>query len=218
MRSRENNRTHIILIGASIGKAWNLSALPERMNDSSYFFEYVHGGGWDKSARLKEITSRQRRKPDVVIIKQCAAYFPGDIELYKRLMKQWIVECREAGIIPVPSTVVPVTRLHSFTSIPRHGLRRRHPFKDGNPFRHWRAKAVFEFNDWIRSYCGKNDLSFLDLEAAVRVSKRNRYLKGDLARLDGLHLKANAYRLLDQILIPNLDNCILGGRNASKTD
>ena len=146
LKSIENNHTHVVLIGASIGKVWNLSTLPERMNNNSYFFEYVNGGGWNKSARLKEITSRQRKKPDVIIIKQCAAYFPGDIELYKKLMKQWIVECCNAHIIPVLCTIIPVTRFHSFTSIPRHALRIRNPFKDGNPFRHLRAKTIFQFN------------------------------------------------------------------------
>lgn len=87
-----------------------------------------------------------------------------------------------------------------------------------NPFRHWRTKAIHKFNDWIRSYCGENDLSFLDLEAAVRVSKRNRYLREGLARLGGLHLKANAYRLLDQIVIVALNNYIRGGRNVIKKD
>ena len=206
MNSKENNRIHITLIGASIGKAWNLSALPGRMNDDRYFFEYVNGGGWDKSAGLKEIVSRQRGKPDAIIIKQCSAYFPGDVELYKGLMKQWVVECRGANIIPILCTVIPVTRLHSFTSIPRHILRGRHPFKDGNPFRQLRAEEVFKFNDWIRDHCRKSSLKFIDLEAAVRMSRENRYLRRDLARLDGLHLKADAYRLLDRMVFGELSD------------
>jgi hypothetical protein len=66
-------------------------------------------------------------------------------------------------------SVIPVARVHSFTSIPRHLLRARHPFKDGNPFLPLRARAIFQFNDWIREYCEKDNLMILDLETAVRV-------------------------------------------------
>ena len=95
-------------------------------------------------------------------------------------------------------------------------LKRRHSLEGGTPFRHWRTKAIHKFNDWIRSYCGENDLSFLDLETAVRVSERNRYLRGDLARLDGLYLKPNAYGLLDQFPFEVLDDYIQRGGNFVK--
>lgn len=129
-----------------------------------------------------------------------------------------VIECRETDITPVPSTVVPVTQLHSFENILKNVLKRRHSLEGGTPFRHWRTKVIHKFNDWIRSYCGENDLSFLDLEAAVRVSERNRYLRGGLAKLDGLPLMANAHGLLDQIVIAGLYYCIRGGRNVIKKD
>jgi hypothetical protein len=44
-------KKHIILLGASIGGAWDISRLHERAGSENYSFEYVHGGSqFDKSA------------------------------------------------------------------------------------------------------------------------------------------------------------------------
>lgn len=196
---------HIVLLGASVGRAWNISLLPDRINNWDYFFEYVGGGGFDKSSRLKKILSRRENKPDAIFIKECAAYFPGDLKYFKNLMKQWIKECREADVIPIPTTVVPVTRLHSFKQILIDIVKRRKFFRFGNPFKNRRNKAIIGFNEWIRMYSKKYGLSVLDLEVAVRYSEKNRYLREDFAEVDGLHLNSKAYKILDQIVIPYLE-------------
>jgi hypothetical protein len=205
----------VALIGASIGRAWNLPVLPERMNDCTYCFEYIHGGGWDKTARLREVLSRRDGKPDVIVIKQCAAYFPGDLQLYRKLLQQWITDCRQAGTIPKPCTVVPVTRSHSYKSVVSSVIKCRYPLTDKNPFRHRRNRSLLEYNDWLKSFCEMRGLSCLDLEAAVRVSDQTRYLRRSLAKLDGLHLKRGAYRLLDRRLIAALNRCVQKGRTCA---
>jgi lysophospholipase L1-like esterase len=43
------------------------------------------------------------------------------------------------------------------------------------------------------------------LEAAVRKSEKNRYLKSGLAKVDGLHLNKKGYRALDLIIVPTLE-------------
>jgi len=198
-------RKRIILLGASIGRAWDISSWPERMNNQDYVIEYVDGGSFDKSAKLREILSRRDNKPDAVFLKECAAYFPGDLERYKSMMEQWIRECFESGTIPIPSTAIPVTKLHSFKKIMIDIIKLRNPLKFGNPFKHKRNAAILEYNDWIRKYCRDHELACLDLEAAMRYSERNRYLREDFARADGLHINRKAYNILDQIVIPALE-------------
>lgn len=195
---------HVVLLGASIGKRWNISSLPKRINDHDYYFEYVGSGPFDKSDRLKVVIERKENKPDAICIKECAAYFPGDFEQYRNLMKQWIKGCQEENIIPIPTTVVPVTRLHSYKLIFINIVKGRNPFRSGNPLCHRRNTAILEYNDWIRTYCERNGLSYLDLETAVRYSGNNRFLREDLASVDGLHINAKAYKILDQVVIPTL--------------
>ena len=200
----KNQQKLILLIGASIGRHWNFSSLPERIDNSDYIFEYVPGGGFDKSETLKSVLSREENKPNVIFLKECAAYFPGEMPVYKDLMMRWINECIEADIVPIPATVVPVTRLHSFKQMLIDVIKGRNPLRSGNPFAQKRNRAIIAYNDWIRMYCSQKGLALLDLEEAVRYSKKNRYLRENFAKIDGLHLNSKAYKVLDQIVIPTL--------------
>lgn len=195
----------IILLGASVGRAWNIEGLPERIKNHEYVFEYVHGGStFDKSEKLKELL-RHGNKPGAIFLKECAAYFPGDLEADKNLMKGWISDCQQMGVVPIPTTVVPVTRLHSLKKFLIDILKRRNPFSFGGPFNTRRNRAILEYNDWLRAYCQEKGLAVLDLESAVRYGAKNRYLRESLARIDGLHLNRKAYLRLDQIVLPTLE-------------
>lgn len=205
LRTTMDKKKHIILLGASIGRAWDIESLPSRIKNNDYIFEYIQGGGFEKTKKLREILSSKDKQIDAVLLKQCAAYFPGNLEQLKRLMALWINECQKENVMPIPTTVVPVTRLHSFKKILIDIIKRRKFFQQGNLFKHNRNKAVLDYNDWIRDYCEQNGLSYLDLEAAVRYSEKNRFLREDLAGVDGLHLNNKAYQILDQIVIPTLE-------------
>jgi hypothetical protein len=202
----EKSLKYVVLLGASVGKAWNISALPERVGTQDYIIEYVRGGGFDKSNTLKRIVSREVNKPDAVFIKECAAYFPGDLQHYKSLVVSWIKICREANVVPILATVVPVTRLHSFKKILIDIVKGRDPFTDGNPFDNNRNNAILEYNNWILRFAEQGELSVLDMEAALRYSDTNRFLREDFAKLDGLHVNLKAYTHLDRIVIPTLKN------------
>jgi len=205
-------KKRIILLGASVGRNWNISSFPDRINNSNYIFEYRHGGSaFDKSIELKDILSRSENRPNAIFLKECAAYFPNDLEHYKRLMMHWVSECRKVNIVPIPTTVVPVTRLHAFKKWLIDIVKGRNPFKNGNPFKHRRNKSILEYNEWIRKYCKEQGLAVLDLEAAVIYSEENRFLKENLARIDGLHLNTKAYEKLDYIILPVL-NAVSWGR------
>ena len=198
-------KRHIILLGASISRAWHIELLPDRINTNDFVFEFIDGSSFDKSEKLREILLRRQGKPNAIFLKECAAYFPGNLPKYTGLMEQWIKECSEAGIIPIPTTVIPVTRFHSLKKFMIDIMKFRNPLKYGNPFKHKRNAGVLEYNDWIRKYCRDHGLSYLDLEEALCYSKRNRYLREDLARVDGLHLNRKAYKILDQIIVSTLE-------------
>ena len=195
---------HVVLLGASIGKAWHIAALPQRSGIGRFSFEYKHGSPFDKSEELRSILGRTKNKPDLIFLKECAAYFPGDLAIYQALMIQWIGECRAAGVEPIPATVVPVTPLQAYKQFAVDIVKLRNPFRRGLPFAQKRLKSLLAYNDWLREYAAANGIAVLDLEAATRRSARSRYLRSGLARIDGLHLKPAAYPRLDSVVWPAL--------------
>ena len=189
---------HIVLLGASIGKTWKIDELPVRVGDSRYTFGYAGQFSPDKSKKLAELLDIKENRPDAIIIKECASFFPGDIQNMQEMIRTWVGMCRGADIIPILATVVPVVKsypLRVFVLNLRHGK-----FL-------WPSRTFDEiiiFNDWIRQYAKSEGLAVLDLESALRQNESNRHLKSKFARRDGLHLNEQAYRELDKIVIPTL--------------
>jgi hypothetical protein len=199
----KSGRTKVLLLGASVGKAWNLKEWAARTHNDRVSLESVAFYEYDKSPALEEILMRPKRKfrltrtyikgffkpapqlPDVVVLKECAAYFPGDAGQYRTLMTAWVARLREAKIEPILSTVVPVTREHA----------RTHPGK---------IETIREHNDWIRRYAAQERLPLLDLEAALRTNDAARFLRDDFTSGDGLHLNTKAYEILDRVMLDGL--------------
>ena len=197
-------KKHVVLLGASVGEGWKIEGLPERLNQSgsiSYRFEYVGDYQFDKSQTLRNILQRQQDKPDAIILKECAVYFPGDLRQYQELIKEWIKECKDAAVIPIPTTVVPVAKATSLKAIVKDLLK---PLL-GKASSTQRLEALLQYNDWIRSYTKQEGLALLDLEKTLRTSEADRRLREDLHSGDGLHLNGQAYGLLDQIVMPVLN-------------
>jgi len=226
---------HIVLLGASVGKAWNIESLPNRiMKNSSlplspsashlavfpYRFEYVGEYQFDKSTALQQILQRKENKPDAIFIKECAAYFPGDFEKYHELMKSWVQQCRQAGVIPIPTTVVPVVREQGFATKVKDVVRSIL----GRSTNDLRITTILQYNDWVNVFAQEDGLTILDLESPLRVSREDRSLMRDLHSGDGLHLNERAYHLLDQIVFTTLDRVFqknrqnLSKRNTCRSD
>jgi hypothetical protein len=197
---------HIVLLGASVGKAWNILQLPERISNQNYRFEYVGLYQFDKTHALKELLKRKQSRPDAIFIKECAAYFPSDISFVdsKRLMKQWIKDCFEKEVVPIPTTVCPITRTRDERFITKNPVKRIIKTLRGINM-HTCMDRIREYNDWIKSYAEKNKLVVLDLENPLIVNKKDRYLRDDLTNGDGLHLNSKAYGLIDKIVFPTLE-------------
>jgi lysophospholipase L1-like esterase len=150
---------------------------------------------------LQQILQRKENKPDAIFIKECAAYFPGDFQKYQELIKSWVQQCKWAGVIPIPTTVVPVVREQSFVIKVKDLVK----WILGRSTTSSRLTAILQYNDWIKLYSEKEVLIIMDLEAPLRIGLQDRSLSLDLHAGDGLHLNEKAYSLLDKIVLPTLD-------------
>ena len=194
---------NVILIGASVGKSWDLPQLPQRAENSNYTFENFAVYSPDKTETLQKILSRDKT-PDIIILKECAAFFPGNEEKLKPLVKQWVKMCRENNVIPVLATVVPVVKSYPIRTLLLNlmHLKLRWCKETFN--------TLISYNDWISKYAMEENIEVLDLEAALRTGPDDRYLKSSFAEKDGLHINALAYKELDKIIFPVLDRIETG--------
>jgi hypothetical protein len=188
--SGELENAKIVFVCASVGAAWNISQHFPQLNIKVYD-EYQ----FDKGYRIQEILNSD--KPDIMIIKECAAYFPPDSQGtsmgdYQNLIRDWVNLVRSQSVIPVLTTVVPID-----------------PNNPSNPEGNRQLDSILEFNDWIKQYCIDENISVLDLEKALHASDSNRALNPKYDSGDGLHPNEIAYsEKLDAILIPALENAI----------
>lgn len=196
-----SGRRHVVLLGASIGQGWKLSEWPARTRVTGVSAEALAAWQFDKSELLAEVLARPhlRFRPtrsflrslwspppraDVIILKECSAYFPGDLPAYQRQVQRWVEEIRARNIVAVLATVVPITRARAA----------REPDKQ---------RALMAFNDWVRGYARRSGIPLLDLAAALETAGSG-YLRDELAQSDGSHLNAQAYRILDRLLLEAL--------------
>lgn len=179
--------TYVVLVGASIGKAWGFEHIPERTSlgenvvlGNRTIYEFSKRSEIDKLVDLP-ISVKS------VIIKECASYFPRDMETSKAQVESWVETLRSKGITPVLATVVPVTKEHD----------KEHPKK---------FDSIIEYNDFIRRYAYRENIAVLDLEKTLRISDTERHLRPDYAQEDGLHIVKKAYMELDKIAVDLINN------------
>ncbi len=183
----EGGDDYFVLVGASIGKAWDIGNLPERLGGKKR--EIVLGTRtvylFDKSEVIADLV-RYPFPVAGVIIKECSAYFPRDLEHSKKEIISWVQKLVTHNIKPILATTVPVTSERA----------RKEPDK---------LRSLLQYNDFIRQYAQENNLLTLDLEKALRVNEQNRHLRDDYAQEDGAHLVEKAYHAtLDNIFFPSL--------------
>ena len=169
----------IVLVGASIGQRWNLPEFAARSGVTGYAYGFRGKYEFDKSDVLATMT-RYRIKPAAVIIKECSAYFPRDLEGSKGLLERWVRELQASSILPVLATAAPVV------NTPEHQQRQR---------------SVDEWNRYVRQLASDKGVPALDLAHALQVSPEDTHLNPEFAEKDGLHLNEKAYgRALDPLL------------------
>jgi len=197
--SQAGATTHVVLIGASIGQSWHLSEWPARVKASGFTAESIPAWQFDKSAVLEEVLMRPARKfhptrtylrslfqapprkPDIVILKECSSYFPGDLPSYQRRIEEWVGQLQAKQIKVVLATVVPVTRSRAAQDAGKQ-------------------ESLLKYNEWVREYASQHGLDVLDLEATLRSNKEGKFLREEFAATDGSHLNSAAYAALDETL------------------
>lgn len=193
------NSMHVALIGASIGRGWRLAEFPSRAGLPGITAEAVAAWQFDKSEAVDDLLLRPRRRfelsrsylrslwqappavPDVVVLKECSAYFPAAWPARQNEYERWVRRLRERGVRVILATVVPVTLERAA--------------RDGG-----KQPALLAFNRWVREYARREVLDLLDLEAALSEGPPDFHLKREYAQTDGSHLNEIAYRLLDNRL------------------
>jgi lysophospholipase L1-like esterase len=213
MAENKHSPRHVLLLGASVGNAWDFPDLSTRLNNNSYKFEFIAKYEPNKSDLVQKAIERTENKPDIIIIKQCAAYVRADsnkydpnyVKRYKKLADQWVKQIRQAEITPVLATVVPVTEkmtiwVKTKRFIKKHILRKKvYPY-----YSNIRLEGIIDYNDWVKDYSEKNGIPVLNFEDGLHVSNSIRYLNPEYST-DGLHLNKKAYTQLDRITMQTLE-------------
>lgn len=179
----------VVLVGASIGRAWHFERLNERTTIPGYRFEYIGEYAFDKGPAIQKILGGP--KPDVVMIKECGSYFPGRAEGYEARVSGWVAQLRAAGIQPVLVTVPPVAE-------PKSALTRLKNFVKNLIGRTTALEGITQYNDWLKRYAQQEGIPVFDAEAQLRRSDTERWLRDEYDKGDGLHLNETAYRVLDR--------------------
>ncbi|HZZ93414.1 MAG TPA: SGNH/GDSL hydrolase family protein [Usitatibacter sp.] len=180
----------VVLVGASIGAGWKIDRLPDRTGVTGYDFRYVGVYDFDKTAAIDAIV-RGPSKPEVVMIKECSTYFPGNLADYERKMQGWVRMLREAGIAPVLVTTPPL-------DVPEGTMQRgkeeiKHLLGRGTA-----SEGIAKFNDWMKAYAAREHIPVFDLEAVLRRAPDNRWMKAEYDSGDRVHLNATGYQAMDR--------------------
>lgn len=167
-------KKYIVFVGASVGKSWDLPHFADRTTDKTRFIGYRTLYEFDKTPIIEDLKT-DPVKPEMVIIKECAAYFPRDVEPGIRQVKEWTMTLQKQNIQPVLATVVPITKA-------------RDEKKKG------RMDSINKFNAAIRQLGKANNVPVMDLQAVLSDGSAGAYLKEEYAAEDGLHLKPETYK------------------------
>jgi len=178
----------ITLVGASIGKNWHFDRLGDRMPVSGYRFSYVGVNDFDKTPLIEKLVGGNE-KPDIVLIKECSTYFPGDTEQYRKSVVMWVNQLRVSGIRPILVTTAPVSEPFGST------VRRLIKKILGKP--DW-LDSVTAYNDWLKAYAQREKIPVFDLEAVLRRNNSERWLRAEYDVGDRVHLTAAAYAAMDR--------------------
>lgn len=190
VRSDADQR-YIVLVGASIGRSWNLGDFNRRINDHNIIFSSRAHYDFDKTDTLMPLLNL-KVKPDAIIIKECADYFPRRHDESAAKLRRWVNQVKDSGIQPILATTVPVTQ--------------NGPKKESQ-------ESIIQWNAFVRGLAASHQIPLLDLAVALQVSEANPHLKEEYAREDGYHLTAGAYRHVLDPLLKNFSKATVAKAN-----
>jgi len=173
-------KAQVVFVGASIMEGWDFDHyFPGRDFAKVIHYEADKTQVWNQVAR---------RKPRIVVVKECAAYFYAEggtpVADYQGIMTRMVDLCRGIGAAPVLATTVPVDVGAGDCTQPQ-------------------LDDIRAFNAWVRAYCASQGIVCLDLEAAIVDAEGQ--LPADCHDGDGLHPNGTGYDRLSVPVIPALE-------------
>jgi lysophospholipase L1-like esterase len=130
----------------------------------------------------------------VLVVQECAVYFPGPVDAYKTQYRDWIRQIKAAGIAPVIATTVPPARSQGWWEATKDFVKERILGREGQ------YDQIVQFNEWLRALARDEAVVLLDLEKTLRIDDRDRHMRDAYNAGDGIHLNESAYRELDRLL------------------
>jgi len=173
----------VAFVGASITENWDFDHY-----FAGYDFRKVIHYDWDKTQVWDEV---QDLHPDIVLVKECGAYFYTDggtpLGEFENSIQNMINRIRNLGAIPVLCTTLPVDVGHGDCTQ-----------KQLNDLR--------AFNDWMRGYCSSQGIALLDYYQQIADGQGQ--LPGACHDGDGLHPNTAGYDILSPAVIPTLESAL----------
>jgi len=182
-----NAKTHacnyVVLVGASVGRQWNLPELPMRTHMKDFCIGYRGKGSFDKKEILIQLMNSKIR-PNLIVLKECAAYFPRKIEDSRSKIEKWYEIACSRSVRLALATCAPVTL-------------------ENEKQKKGRLKSIKEFNEFIREFARLYSIPVLDIEKVLKDPVAERLcMRIEYAKPDVLHLGEKAYKeVLDPLFV-----------------
>lgn len=175
--------TCVVFLGASITEGFNL---PGRFPE--YNFHIVCEYSQDKSSAYDECMSYN---PDIIVIKECGAYFWHDAYGYD-IVQGFMIDAMEyftgRGVTVVPATTLPID---VGTDEYNTEIRRDN---------------IINYNNWLRGYA--SDHGYTVMEYFNTIADGDGELPPAYHNGDGLHPNTAGYDVLEPIILPTLGNAL----------
>lgn len=173
----------VVFVGASITENWDFGRY-----FAGYDFQKVIHYDWDKTQVWDQV---QALHPDIVLVKECAAYFYGEggtpLGEYESSIRSMVEHIRGLGAIPILCTTIPVDVGHGgCTQAQLDDLR--------------------AFNDRLRNNGAGQGVAVLDYYQ--RIADAQGQLPSACHDGDGLHPNAAGYDILSPLVIPALESAL----------
>ena len=172
-----NHTTFIAFVGASIGRDWGLEKFTIRGKLDKISIAYWPQYEFNKKEIIDYII-KFKIKPDIIIIKECAEYFPRDEKESVDIILSWVNLLEKNNIKTLIATTCPVTFEHDRQ-------------KRG------RQESIQRYNELLR----QKGLNILDLERVLASEETSPYLHKSFAQQDGLHITGKGYKQMDEALL-----------------
>lgn len=177
-----NNGSAVVFLGASITENFYYPNYGEFFPD--YDFHKVVYGDADKSPVFSDVGSFG---PNMVVFKECAAYFDEggetDLAAMQQYMRDIAAYCNSIGATPVPATTLPI---------------------DVDCAGHTQAQLddIIEFNVWVRAWAASNGWACMDYYTWIADGEGQ--LPTGYHDGDGLHPNQAGYDVLGPHVLPTL--------------